>query len=208
MSLSATVSAWELPYEGDAHQVLRGAIKKIENERSIKDAYANMISIIQSSGTGKSRMVDQLATVEFVFPFNLRLQEEVDCEYLPTRWCALPNLALSAFAYPYPNNEVRDFLMECKGTDKRLVGMEYCAFLIALFEKARAALVNAPLNPGHRLASWWRDFLKTTRSSFFTEVIKEAHTIHSKLRNQAVCIHLDHDVHCLLTTLHTIGNGY
>lgn len=92
MSLSATVKSWAIPYHGDAHQVLRVAIKKMEEERNIEHAYANMVSIIQSSGTGKSRMVDQLATVEFVFPFNLRLEEEVDCEYLQALWLYPPNL--------------------------------------------------------------------------------------------------------------------
>jgi len=38
--------------------------------------YSNTVSIIQSSGTGKSRMVDQLAHLVFTIPFNLRLSSE------------------------------------------------------------------------------------------------------------------------------------
>jgi hypothetical protein len=34
--------------------------------------YSNVVSIIQSSGTGKSRMVDQLALSVFAIPFNIR----------------------------------------------------------------------------------------------------------------------------------------
>jgi hypothetical protein len=34
--------------------------------------YSNVVSIIQSSGTGKSRMVDQLAPSVFTIPFNIR----------------------------------------------------------------------------------------------------------------------------------------
>jgi len=34
--------------------------------------YGNMMTIIQSSGTGKSRMVDQLARIVFTLPFNIR----------------------------------------------------------------------------------------------------------------------------------------
>ena len=37
-----------------------------------RDVYNNMISIIQSSGTGKSRGVAEAARIRFSFLFNLR----------------------------------------------------------------------------------------------------------------------------------------
>jgi hypothetical protein len=35
-------------------------------------SYNHSISIIQSSGMGKSRLVDAVAKIKFCFPFNLR----------------------------------------------------------------------------------------------------------------------------------------
>lgn len=98
--------------------------------------------------------------------------------------------------------------MGCKGTDKRKVGMEYCAFLIALFEHAAGALVNVPANQHHCLASWWRDYLKTKCPLFYAEVIKEADTIHKALLLQAVCIYLNQGTLFLFTTLSMAGKGY
>lgn len=50
-------------------------------KKSIKyTAYANMLPIIQSSGTGKSRMVDELAKCAFTIPFNLQGKLESQSE--------------------------------------------------------------------------------------------------------------------------------
>jgi hypothetical protein len=38
--------------------------------------YSNAVSIIQSSGTGKSRMVDELSRSVFTIPFNIRSSDE------------------------------------------------------------------------------------------------------------------------------------
>lgn len=39
---------------------------------------ANCVALIQSSGTGKSRMVHELAKLVFTIPFNLRDPDEHD----------------------------------------------------------------------------------------------------------------------------------
>jgi hypothetical protein len=43
-------------------------------------AYMNQVSIVQSSGYGKSRMMDQMATVVFTIPFNLRSDKDTSRE--------------------------------------------------------------------------------------------------------------------------------
>ena len=70
------------PFQGDAHLELRDAIEHMNKERTPTQAYANMMSIIQSSGTGKSRLVDKLAEVVFTLPFNLRDPKENECRFL------------------------------------------------------------------------------------------------------------------------------
>jgi hypothetical protein len=42
------------------------------NESRGGEIYANYLPIVQSSGTGKSRMVDELAGEVFTIPLNLR----------------------------------------------------------------------------------------------------------------------------------------
>jgi hypothetical protein len=65
----ALQSAWDDKYSGDYHRLLLFNINEIP--RTMK-AYSNQISIVQSSGTGKSRMVHEQAKLVFTIPFNLR----------------------------------------------------------------------------------------------------------------------------------------
>lgn len=44
----------------------------MNSQRDRGRRYANMVSIIQSSGTGKSRTIDELARAVFTLPVNLR----------------------------------------------------------------------------------------------------------------------------------------
>lgn len=46
----------------------------MNNNRGDK-AYANQVSIVQASGTEKSRMLDEMAKTEFTIPFNLHDRE-------------------------------------------------------------------------------------------------------------------------------------
>ena len=67
----ATTNAWVTPFVGDVHHVLAKDINEMNAARS-GESYRNFLPIIQSSGMGKSRTVDQLATEIFTLPFNLR----------------------------------------------------------------------------------------------------------------------------------------
>ena len=59
----------------------------MDSSRMPSQAYANMMTILQSSGTGKSRMVDQLAFQVFTFPFNLRDPAETTRKSLDNTSC-------------------------------------------------------------------------------------------------------------------------
>ena len=52
--------------------LLRDSINNMDRSK----LYSNTVAIVQSSGTGKSRMVDELARYVFAIPFNLRDEEE------------------------------------------------------------------------------------------------------------------------------------
>ncbi|QRV99088.1 hypothetical protein RhiJN_27107 [Ceratobasidium sp. AG-Ba] len=66
-----TSKAWDTPYLGNADRLLEHAIHDMNRDRG-SDAHANFVPIVQSSGTGKSRAVDQVARRVFTIPFNLR----------------------------------------------------------------------------------------------------------------------------------------
>jgi len=55
--------------------------------------YLNLVIILQSSGTGKSRMVHELSESVFTLPFNLR-----------------PDSENKDIAYPPPDTGIRDYL--------------------------------------------------------------------------------------------------
>jgi hypothetical protein len=72
----ALVKAWEGTYVGSAHELLLANINKYLNTDfkglSSRKAYWNQVAIVQSSGTGKSRMVHELSKLVFTIPLNLR----------------------------------------------------------------------------------------------------------------------------------------
>ena len=69
----ALQSAWNDNYSGNYHELLLYNINEIPQTEK---AYSNQISIVQSSGTGKSRMVHEQANLVFTIPFNLRPKDD------------------------------------------------------------------------------------------------------------------------------------
>ena len=72
--------AWNAPYESDHHEFLFDTVKEIRSDPLAE--YSNSASVIQSSGSGKSRMVDEMASLIFTLPFNLRAARDVYGEQL------------------------------------------------------------------------------------------------------------------------------
>lgn len=69
--------AWNIDYLGSAHELLFENIKMMFSEKP--ENYKHEVSIIQSSGSGKSRMVHELSTLAFTIPLNVRPKEESKC---------------------------------------------------------------------------------------------------------------------------------
>lgn len=53
------------------------------DEHEQVDLYARLLAIVQSSGMGKSRMIDELAKNHFVIPLNLRSGFEGENVFTP-----------------------------------------------------------------------------------------------------------------------------
>lgn len=71
--------AWQVKYVGDHHECLLRAIDKMTDPERVRGKiYWNYLPIVQSSGMGKSRLVDQVSTLIFTIPFNLRTTNGAD----------------------------------------------------------------------------------------------------------------------------------
>ena len=65
---SAAAKSWKSTFKGEGHKQLWEHIR-VHSDGPRK--YANMCAIVQSSGTGKSRVIDELGKSQFVIPMNL-----------------------------------------------------------------------------------------------------------------------------------------
>ncbi len=67
--LSAVERSWKADYIGEGS--LSALAKHVENQMKSK-LYARYCSIVQSSGMGKSRLLDEFSKAHFLIPINLR----------------------------------------------------------------------------------------------------------------------------------------
>ncbi|KEP49335.1 putative G2/mitotic-specific cyclin cdc13 [Rhizoctonia solani 123E] len=67
---------FELPYKGDLPQLFKDTLNKYSEsdigDVAAKGAYDRSISVTQSSGMGKSRLVDEMSKLMFIIPVNPR----------------------------------------------------------------------------------------------------------------------------------------
>jgi len=71
---TATLLAWNSEFKGDLAEVLFNSIADYLSKG--RTPYARLTTIVNSSGTGKSRMVDQLGTQIITVPMCLRQKRE------------------------------------------------------------------------------------------------------------------------------------
>jgi hypothetical protein len=78
LPLEATVQSWRCDFKGEADEILFAILKNYLSWTQVLDdvsdsPYANLVPIVNSDGTGKSRVVDQLGRKHcFVIPLCLR----------------------------------------------------------------------------------------------------------------------------------------
>ncbi|KAL4252956.1 hypothetical protein ABKN59_003494 [Abortiporus biennis] len=151
--------AWEAEYQGEHHILLERAIKKIKSSDNNNNPYTNSIAIVQSSGAGKSRMMDELASIAFTLPFNLRPDKDTQLN-----------------AYPHPDPFVRNYLVERSGTEYEL-RLHFHCFFGALFRNVAEEL--SKMERAHSMvpqqfASEWKTFLHDQKNAFYHRVIVNA----------------------------------
>ncbi|KAG9026161.1 hypothetical protein FRB95_009332 [Tulasnella sp. JGI-2019a] len=143
---TATENAWEHPFSGQSHLLLKSVIDRMATGDQ-KHAYFNQLAIIQSSGTGKSRTLDQVALQVFTIPFNLR-----------------DELASRDYTYPPEDQAVRSYFMT-SARDFDNTCTRYLVFLTVLFEEVASYLPQVELSTLAETATRWAKFLKTPSTS-------------------------------------------
>ncbi|KAF8514093.1 hypothetical protein BU17DRAFT_94784 [Hysterangium stoloniferum] len=108
-SIEATIKSWSHPFQGRIDDILYEYITK-HNDPNV---YARLLPIVQSSGMGKSRLIDEFSKKHFVVPFNLRAWQQ---------------------GYPAPDTAVLEWLTR-SGFQSHESDDRFSAFLTALFEK-------------------------------------------------------------------------
>ncbi|KDR73813.1 hypothetical protein GALMADRAFT_633519 [Galerina marginata CBS 339.88] len=133
------VKAWKTEYKGVAHRVFIKTIDQLNHDRQ-RYPCDNIGTVLQSSGMGKSRMLDEASKTVFMLPFNLRAVQETS-------------------AFPLPDKAVRRFMLRSSGEDLNLVKSYYLNFFAVLFTtvKEEVLKIQARHNPTthEELAHWW-----------------------------------------------------
>ncbi|KAJ3886351.1 hypothetical protein GG344DRAFT_69746 [Lentinula edodes] len=143
--------AWNQDYIGSHDKLL---LQNMDSSQS-PESYGNVAAIVQSSGFGKSRTVDEIAKQVFTIPMNVRNPSDT-----------------SFGAYPPPDLELHEFL----ANSRRLVSQTHAfAFFVHLGEtviefvkQMVKDVYNVPLEKVGR--SWWLESCPSlTHSDFATQ---------------------------------------
>ncbi|RPD71010.1 hypothetical protein L226DRAFT_513675 [Lentinus tigrinus ALCF2SS1-7] len=169
---AAAVAAWTLPYQGSADALETAMVEYMRKDAQDGRRYARYAPFMQSSGTGKSRMNDELAKKILYLPINIG---KTDC-------------------FPPADTEVRGLLMRVKADRVGDWEKQVQLFLCALFETARAhvdeiagVLPPEAMNPSG-LANAFRERMNADmqfgqhgkyRREFYQAVCKKADDLNS-----------------------------
>ncbi|KAH9021093.1 hypothetical protein EDB83DRAFT_2320509, partial [Lactarius deliciosus] len=130
------------------------------SQREEAQIYGRYCSIVQSSGMGKSRLLDEFSKNFFLIPINLRASTDQ--------------------GYPPADSEVRNFLTRHDGVHSALSLMQH--FLLALFSRTKATLERMGSTKSGRIREF-REYMSKdqtmhssggNRSDFYDGVIAQA----------------------------------
>ncbi|KAF9075121.1 hypothetical protein BDP27DRAFT_34021 [Rhodocollybia butyracea] len=175
--VQATVNSWKEPFQGDYDVLLVNTLNRMNATRGTTP-YANYVPIIQSSGTGKSRTIDEAAHLLFTIPFNVRAPMES--------------------GYPAPDIDVRHFLIDQRFGVRAQVEWRFVHFFDALFrcvlETLQTFKEDISIATYEHLASTWRTYLQagSNRGDLYRRAIKmaeddfEANSKHGSVDHQVL----------------------
>lgn len=164
--------AWEHDYIGSYHATMLKSINAMERCYTL----ANCITVVQSSGCGKSRMVDEMAKLVFTIPINVRNPRE------GRRECCLHLVydganhcyAQLEGAYPPQDTRVWQYFCESEIRDENHAECLAILFFQNLFSEANAEVkrVFFGKQSPYQFAQTWRNHLSDYRHAFYSNIIK------------------------------------
>ncbi|KAI0806797.1 hypothetical protein C8Q74DRAFT_1341823 [Fomes fomentarius] len=179
-------NTWNVPFICNSHDFLAANLQKMY-AASLAGGHANgrthlnCTSIIQSSGSGKSRLVDEVAKHIFTIPFNIREEDD-----------------MNDGAWPPPDQSIRDWFLELsKNVHEELqLSRRYLCFFHAVFEettKAIHALQPHDTQEGS-FALWWHNHLVAdVRDQLYARVVEQAHALVEELTSLERKVNLARD---------------
>ncbi|KAI6137216.1 hypothetical protein F5141DRAFT_1231205 [Pisolithus sp. B1] len=173
---AAATIAWTTKYNGKCHEVL---LKNINS--AYRSEARTSATVIQSSGTGKSRTVHELAALVFTIPFNLRHPAD-------------------GWAYPPTDRKVWKYLCDVSNVKSVKHGEAHTAFFfdqvftqVTEEVKKLFRISEDKLSPDD-LARRWREHLSLETRYFLYEKIVEGCKEHEARLNASFQIIVDESV--------------
>jgi hypothetical protein len=179
------------PYEGDWHELFLDTVRKCMTPDPESIPYCMSMAVIQCSGMGKSRMMQEAVKSAFGININIReaLAKGIESELLDFYGGIETNLSVIQ-AYPPPDIAARDyFANHQRKTDLRLQ-IEYAVFLNAMFEHIIFTVNARNLGqaPGSLPLEWSNLFgydptmgaISEERKTFFEEIVDMANQVSSR----------------------------
>jgi hypothetical protein len=177
----AIMRSWQTPFIGT--RTLRALEEHVVELVSNELSYGPYCSIVQSSGMGKSRLVDQFAKTNFLIPLNLR--EGIANEGVSS--FSIMTSSPMFIGFPPPDNVIRDLLTR-PGNDENKIYPRMLHFLFELFEKTSRVIADdlgEVMTRSQRIIAF-RDFMTNgqnadgagkTRQKFYDEIAATVETV-------------------------------
>ncbi|VDC03205.1 unnamed protein product [Peniophora sp. CBMAI 1063] len=175
VGIKATLESWDHPFQGTAHEALWKHIRKYSKPELI---YAPYTAIVQSSGVGKTRCVDELGKQQLVIPVNLRdpkskgfpASDESVYGYLVREWTSSIDGAIRMDAFLYSLlYHLRKVIVERYMTEGPLNAKSLPLFIHDFMSDGQTFAAQSP-----------------TRSSFYAAVVAKAEELENDVRREPI----------------------
>jgi hypothetical protein len=123
-----TLGSWKLKFKGKAADVLLNTISTYLCQKNVRVQHC---SIVNSSGTGKSRMVDELATRIITVPMCLR---KSGSQGITVRCFSVSTSSSNPIGFPPPDEELRNWLLSLQENNQGTVSEKLYRFIYALLD--------------------------------------------------------------------------
>jgi hypothetical protein len=172
---------------------LHGLVSHISNQLDMERCYGRYCSILQSSGMGKSRLLDEFSKSFFLIPINLRAEGTTGSCYLIT--VAPKACLICLIGYPPPDDDVRNFFV--RGSP--IQAYQVRSFLSALFETTAETLrrLGDDQSTYYTQVARFREFMSkgqhmksvgSNRRNFYQDVISRVLAVCLKSRSINLCL--------------------